>query len=233
MAGSKTFLKQIWFTVILLNPPSHPFASYGFMISEETFNGIKYKDIQNTVQYPKYALFGLARINSGFQGNFDFNIDNDMIVSMSNRLPNFAITMSFVIIGAKTNSTCSNCPGEQYMYYDQCYFGCPAGTFKYYYRSGGIACHKCSLKLKQTLEQFGNGCVCLQGYQMTNGVCVSAATTVPAIPSTIPRNPTSPSDLTNVVTPPKNNPEGTDDPALIVTDEKTCSLFPNAFWSGS
>ena len=249
MAGSKTFLKQMWFTIILLSPSALPFASYGFMIEQQNFNGIRYRDIQNTVQYPEYSLFGLARIDSGFQGDFSFSISNDLIVSMSNKLPNFIITMSFVLLGARTNETCSNCAAEQLMYYDQCYFDCPPGTFKYRYQSGGIACHKCSLSLKQTLALSGDGCVCLQGYQMADGVCVSAATTIPIrLPTnsnptnptnltapTNSTNPTAPTNITNISSPknvvtPPNNLEN--DPAVIITDQKTCSLFPLASWTG-
>ena len=102
--------------------------------------------------------------------------------------------------------------GEPFMYDDMCYSQCPFSTFVYNYQFGGVACHRCPLKLKLTLNPSGTGCICIQGYQMIQGQCVPAA--VPPTPIPIPTPPTP----TPIPTPTQN--------------ESICQTINNTYWTG-
>lgn len=137
---------------------------------------------------------------------------------------------------------------------------CPADSYAFSYRDGGLGCVKCSAKLNLAVNSNRNGCTCQTGYANNNGTCAQVAQVVPINnqntssnaniipdrattsgydPNPIPSRNTSVVDQTNSYVPAVISPTAptTNNSNAAPTDEvkaytqEDCSKFPNTYWT--
>lgn len=168
---------------MVFSPTSLPFNSYGGVVSKSGYSGTSYKDLTNSVVSPDYILLGLARLSSPLSLGLSSNIDEDFVFGIQQQGNAADFTYSYIVFGPAIKSACSKC-SDKSVFEGSCVASCPAGTYPYTFKDGGVGCRKCSVKLNQVLSADGSACVCAPGSEDKDDVCVGpVATFVPAASS--------------------------------------------------
>jgi len=170
--GSQTDLKKVYFSYIIFNPSEVPFASYGGSVSKSAFTGISYQDISNSIYYNNLILQGLVKVNAPLQINLAVSFDDDFILGFSNQGASLDFVYSYVVVGVPGTQICGTCRSQKYVHKETCLSACPDSTYAFNYKDGSIGCRACSAKLNLLYSRESRSCVCANGYQQSNGLCV-------------------------------------------------------------
>lgn len=147
------------------------FASYGGMVSRNGFSGVGYQDVSNGIHLPNYGLQGLVKLSSALSLNFATTMDNDFVFGFRQDGSNIDFVVSGVMFGVSPKLICADSPNK-YALDSDCVGSCPANTFPFTYKDGGLGCHRCSSKLNLVYDANKRQCVCVMGFDLENGVCV-------------------------------------------------------------
>lgn len=161
-AGSQTTLNSVSFSFLVFSPSTLPFNSYGGVVSKTGYSGTSYKDISNSVHNPNYILLGLARLSSPMSLSLSSNVDNDFVFGVQQQGAAADFTYSYIVFGPAVKSVCSQC-SEKNVLDGSCVASCPADTYAFSFKDGGVGCKRCSTKLNQVISEDGSGCVCAPG----------------------------------------------------------------------
>lgn len=157
--GSSTVLKRLWLSWFAFSPSSASFGSYGGQYSQSQFSGTVSSDISNTLYQTPYIFLGfnLLSITSKQAISFSSVVDSNFVltVSTSRMIDDFSLV--YIAVGVAPSKYCLACGGSMVAYNGNCLSSCPAGSYAFIYRDGGIACRTCSSKL---------------GLILSNGTCV-------------------------------------------------------------
>lgn len=96
------------------------------------------------------------------------DLTNSTVLSLSvpqNNVNYDYIGFSYVSIGLPTANICSAC-NNSYITDSNCQDVCPANTYPYNYPMGGKACLQCPSIVGLKLNDLGNGCSCLPGFEL-------------------------------------------------------------------
>jgi hypothetical protein len=170
---------------------------------------------------------------------FSFLIDENMIGSLvsSSTQINY-INVDYIILGNTPKSYCSSCQSFPYASASECVSQCPSNTYLINYRDGGSACMICSLLLGLQLNQEKTQCTCINGRVLdSNGYCNLEQTTLTSLNTqTINKDSilNQPSQPISQNTSQTNNEQSSEAIGIINSagNDTTCSLIPNAYWSG-
>lgn len=174
--GAATNLRRIWLSWLAFSPSTASFGSYGGQVSQNRYSGSVSSDVSNSLYQNTYTLYGLNLIslNSVLPLAFSSSIDSSYVltISASSTLDSFSLV--YVSVGVLPSKICDNCNNGLVANGNDCVTACPAGTFSFAYRDGGVACRTCSSKLGFILS----GGRCVPGTVTTN--TVTRTTTVSA-----------------------------------------------------
>ena len=124
VAGPQTNLQKVYFSYMVFDHRSVPYASFGAMIVESSFSGTGHKDARNLIHLPNYSIQGLTKIKSSFAMGFKINVDQDFILTYVVSGMPVDFTYTYIFFGVRTNSICSKCT-ENYAYGENCLNTCP------------------------------------------------------------------------------------------------------------
>ena len=162
--GKKTLIDKICLSWIAFSPSTASFVSYGGQVSKSKFSGAISKDISSTIYQSSYTIYGLNLISiiSGKGISFASEISNDFVFSLSSSIPIDSFSLVYIAIGPYPSKVCANCGAQNIINGNVCVASCPAGTFAYTYKDGGVACRTCPKAL---------------GLILVGGKCVKGSTT--------------------------------------------------------
>ncbi len=163
--GAKTALKRIWLSWLAFSPSAASFGSYGGQVSQTKYASSVSNDISNTLYQTPYLFYGLNLISLSSSQPLDFTsaIDDQFVltISASSLVDDFSLV--YIALGVLPGKHCLNCGNSIIANNGNCVSSCPAGSFPFTYKDGGVACRTCSKKL---------------GLTLVNGKCVIGSTTV-------------------------------------------------------
>lgn len=163
--GSSVSVANITILSIIYNPSIGQYLSNSGILNYKKFTNQYYNLFNNFVPI-YYALTGINTLTltgtslNNFQ--YDLEIVNSTILQASANNIFDVLGISYVTIGAVTNSICSPC--NNYIYSGQCLDSCPTSTYPYTFTDSGKACLTCDARVGQIINSLGNGCSCLPGY---------------------------------------------------------------------
>jgi hypothetical protein len=173
--GSTTVLKRLWLSWLAFSPSSSSFGSYGGQYSQSKYSGTVSSDISNTLYQTPYVFLGLNLLSLSSKQPLAFSSAADsgfvLTVSSSRTIDDFSIV--YIAVGVLPGKHCSSCGSSLVACESNCQSSCPAGSYAFTYRDGGVACRSCSSKLGQILA---------------NGKCVKGSTTTSTTTTTISSN---------------------------------------------
>ena len=165
MVGKNTIAKKVHFCFLIFSPQKSPFASYGGGFNEKNFDGTKVYDI-NKIMYPSpyvfYGFMGLRYTGKSPLG-FSSDVDENLLMKISNNRNFDEITISYIVLGVPTIKSCASCPGK-FVSKDACLNSCPAGSYPFKYKDNGQGCRTCSSHYNFEVNSQRNGCTCKAGY---------------------------------------------------------------------
>jgi hypothetical protein len=175
--GPKTIINKICVSWIAFSPSTANFVSYGGQVSLNQFSGAQSKDISSTVYKSDYTIYGLnlLSITSGKGIAFASEISEDFILSVSSSVPIDSFSHVYVALGAYPSQICASCGAENIINGDVCVSRCPANTYAYTYKDGGVACRTCPSEL---------------GLILVGGKCIKGSTTTTTTTTTTVVRPT-------------------------------------------
>ena len=163
--GAKTALKRIWLSWLAFSPSAASFGSYGGQVSQSKYSGSVSNDISNSLYQTPYVFYGLNLISLSAPQPLDFTsaIDDQFVLTISASSLADDFSLVYIALGVLPGKHCSNCGNSIIANNGNCVSSCPAGSFPFTYKDGGVACRTCSKKL---------------GLTLVNGKCVIGSTTV-------------------------------------------------------
>lgn len=169
--GASTTISKIWLSWLAFSPSTASFGSYGGQVSQNKYSGSISSDVSSSLYQNTYTLYGLnlVSVTSSQSLQFTSDIDNSFVltISASSQIDSFALI--YVAFGVLPSKVCSNCGQGLVASGADCVSGCPAGTYSFGYKDGGVACRTCSSKL---------------GLMLASGRCVAATTTTTTVTTT-------------------------------------------------
>lgn len=178
--GPGSYLTNITISSVIFDPNSSQFLSYAGQVTYSTFS-TQVLNLYNNFLPIYYLLVGMNSIRAegdnsrllGYKIEMNDTVLQLGIVRSGTQYASFGF--SYITIGIKTADVCGSC-GNTYFYNGSCIATCPANTYAKTYTDGGKACPTCSALVGQQINDLGNGCNCLPGYEvLTDNQCVSAA----------------------------------------------------------
>jgi len=145
----------------------------------------------------------LLSLSSSQAVSFSSAIDINYVLTISATGTVDDFSLVYVSVGVLPKSICANCGAGLIPFQSDCVSSCPANSYSFTYKDGGIACRVCSSKLGFTLV---NG-RCQQGSTIVPiNPTVPSVPVIPSVPSvpstpTIPSQPATPSTPVQPVTP--------------------------------
>ncbi len=120
-------------------------------------------DISSTIYQSQYTIYGLNLLSiiSGKGIAFTSGISTDYVLTIGSSIPIDSFSLVYVTVGPLPSSLCSKCGTENLISGNFCASQCPANSYQYTYKDGGIACRTCSADL---------------GLILVNGKCVQGST---------------------------------------------------------
>ncbi len=176
--GSTTVLKRLWLSWLAFSPTTASFGSYGGQYSQSKYSGTVSSDISNTLYQTPYIFLGLNLLSISSKQSLAFSSAADssfvLTVSSSRMIDDFSIV--YIAVGVLPSKHCSSCGSNLMACEGNCQSSCPAGSYAFTYRDGGVACRYCSSKLGQILV---NG-KCVKGSATTTTTTTSITSNLPS-----------------------------------------------------
>lgn len=162
---------------VIYNPNVGQFLSNNGVLNYKTFTG-QYFNLFNNFMPIYYVLTGVSSfsINNPQSLAFHLQVINSTVLSASSSVVFDQIGISYLTIGAPTESVCSPC--NNYVYSGTCIDSCPANTYAYTFPLGGKACLICDAIVGQIMNSLSTGCNCLPGYTLISAnQCINSSQT--------------------------------------------------------
>lgn len=175
---------------IAFSPTTSSFISYGGQINQNQYSGSVSSDISSSIYQSQYTIYGLTLLSilSGKAITFGANIDTNFIITIASSIPIDSFSLVYVALGQLPSKQCSNCGAANIVNSSFCVAECPANTYAFTYKDGGVACRSCSNKLGQILV---NG-KCIAGSSTTTTTTTTTKiATAPTTPSALPASNTA------------------------------------------
>lgn len=175
---------------IAFSPATSSFISYGGQINQNQYSGSVSSDISSSIYQSQYTIYGLTLLSilSGKAITFGANIDTNFIITIASSIPINSFSLVYVALGQLPSKQCSNCGAANIVNSSFCVAECPANTYAFTYKDGGVACRSCSNKLGQILV---NG-KCIAGSSTTTTTTTTTKiATAPTTPSALPASNTA------------------------------------------
>jgi hypothetical protein len=174
--GSKVTVNNITVISVIYNPAIGQFLSSTGTLSYKTVTN-QFFNLFNNILPIYYILTGINSftLTGNNANNFQFNLQvvNSTILQSSSTVSFDFLGISYVTIGAVTNSVCSPC--NNFISNGQCMDSCPSLTYPYTFADNGKACLSCDFRVGQILNTLGNGCNCLPGFELISAnQCVNS-----------------------------------------------------------
>lgn len=100
---------------------------------------------------------------------------NDTVMAVATIATYSSFGFDYLTIGIQPKEVCVNC-GNTYFSNGSCIATCPENTYPKTYPDGGKACPSCPAQVGLQINDLGNGCNCLPGYEvLTSNQCVAAS----------------------------------------------------------
>jgi hypothetical protein len=150
---------------LAFSPSAASFGSYGGQVSQSKYSGSVSSDITNSLYQTPYVFYGLNLISLSLSQPLDFSssVDSNFVLTISASALVDDFSLVYIAFGVLPSKLCSNCGNSVIANNGNCIGSCPAGTYPFSYKDGGIACRTCSKKL---------------GLILANGKCVIGSTSV-------------------------------------------------------
>jgi hypothetical protein len=184
--GKTTVINSVALSWIAFSPSTASFASYGGQINQNQYSGSVSSDISSSIYQSQYSIYGITLLSilSGKAITFGSSIDSNFIITISSSIPIDSFSLVYVALGQLPSKQCLNCGAASILNNGFCFSECPANTYAFTYKDGGIACRSCSNKLGLILV---NG-KCVPGSSTTTTTVttqtIATAQTLPVVPGT-------------------------------------------------
>jgi len=191
--GKTTIINSVALSWIAFSPSTASFASYGGQINQNQYSGSVSSDISSSIYQSQYSIYGITLLSilGGKAITFGSSIDSNFIITISSSIPIDSFSLVYVALGQLPSKQCLNCGAASILNNGFCFSECPANTYAFTYKDGGVACRSCSSKLGLILVNDK----CVPGSSTTTTTIttqtIATAQTVPGTDNTANSNSTS------------------------------------------